>query len=230
MKNRILTALTPKEYRVMSPHLNLVMLSRGTVLYEAGEKISSVYFPNDAMISYLSGTQEGESVEVSVVGNEGLVGISSILSHNTAFRAAVQISGTAYLMSTGALRKEFKRCEVLRDLLLRYTNALLIQVAQTAVCNKFHTVEERFCRWLLQARDRSETDDLALTQDTIARILGTRRASVTVVAGDLQRLNLIRYSRGIITILNREGLEESTCECYETIATAYSEIKFSLRW
>lgn len=224
MKNRILKALPPKEYRIISPYLHSIVLSRGTVLYEPGEPIRHVYFPNEAMISYLSGTAEGETIEIGVVGNEGVVGIASLLADATAFRASVQIAGSAHRMSRDILRKEFKRCGVLHDLLLRYTNALLIQVAQTAVCNKFHSVEERFCRWLLMAHDRSKFDELAFTQDALARILGTRRASVTVVAGVLQRAGLIKSRRGKIAILDRNRLENATCECYETITAAYSMI------
>jgi CRP-like cAMP-binding protein len=200
------------------------MLPKGAVLHEAGARISQVYFPNEAMISYLSGTAEGESLEVCVVGNEGVVGLASLLSDATAFRAVVQIPGSAYSISRDVLTREFKRCENLHQLLLHYTNALLIQVAQTAVCNKFHSVEERFCRWLLLAHDRAATDELPLTQESIARILGSRRASVSVVAGALQKRGVIQYSRGIIIILDRKRLESLACECYETISSAHSKI------
>jgi len=167
MNNRILKALPAKEYRILSSQLKEVMLPKGAILHEAGERIGQVYFPNDAMISYLSGTAEGESVEVCVVGNEGVVGIAALLSDSTAFRAVVQVPGSAVRISREVLRREFKRGESLHRVLLHYTNALLIQVAQTAVCNKFHSVEERFCRWLLLAHDRTSGDKLPLTQETM---------------------------------------------------------------
>src|SRR5438132_3048657 len=198
MKNRILKALSSKEYRIIAPHLKPLLLPKGTVLYEVGERISDVYFPEDAMISYLSGTAEGESLEVSVIGNEAVVGIASLLGESTAFRAVVQIPGRAYSMKREVLRREFRRYEGLHRVLLHYINALLVQVAQTAVCNKFHSVEERFCLWLLMAHDRSAADTLPMTQEALARILGSRRASVSVVAAGFQKRGAIRYSRGMI--------------------------------
>jgi len=224
MKNRILKALPAKEYRILSAQLKAVTLPKGMVLHEAGERVSQIYFPDEAMVSYLSGTAEGESLEVCVVGNEGVVGVASLLSDSTAFRAVVQVPGTAYSISHELLRKEFKKGENLHRLLLHYTNAFLIQLAQTAVCNKFHSVEKRFCRWLLIALDRTAANELPLTQDSIARILGSRRASVSVVAAVLRKKGVIRYSRGTIVILDRKRLESFACECYETISAAYSKI------
>jgi CRP-like cAMP-binding protein len=224
MTNRILKALPPKEHRILLPQLKPVVLTKGTVLYEAGEKIAQVYFPESAMVSYLSGTSEGETIEVCVVGNEGIVGLASLLSDSTAFRAVVQISGNAFSLSQEVLRKEFKRCDALHKLLLDYTNSLLVQVAQTAVCNKFHSVQERFSRWLLMASERVGSNQLPMTQDAMARVLGSRRASVTVVAGALQRKGVIRYTRGVVTILDRKYLESAACECYETILAAQSKI------
>jgi CRP-like cAMP-binding protein len=222
MKNHILRALPQRELKLVQPQLKLVDLEKTAVLYEAGEPLTHVYFPAGCMASYLSSTAEGQTIEVCVIGNEGIVGGSSLLSDTAAFRAVVQISGPAYRMTTSALRDEFKRCDTLHTVLLGYTNALLIQVAQTAVCNKFHSVEERFCRWLLLAQDRAESSELTLTQDSLARILGTRRASVTVAAGLMQKAGLIRYSRGVIRILDRPRMRVVACECYETIAVAYS--------
>src|SRR4051812_25744299 len=149
MKNRILKTLPPREQRILSPQLKPVTFKKGEVLYEAGERITHVYFPETSMVSYLSGTSEGDTIEVCVVGNDGLVGLAALLSDSTAFRAVVQIPGNAYSLSQDLLKREFKRCEVLHRLILEYTNAMLVQVAQTAVCNKFHSVQERFCRWLL---------------------------------------------------------------------------------
>jgi len=224
MKNRILKALPSKDYRIIAPHLKPISLSKGIVLYEVGEKIGDVFFLEDGMVSYLSGTSDGETLEVSVVGNEGVVGIASILGDSTAFRCVVQIGGRAYSLKRDILRREFKRCEGLNRVLLHYTNALVVQVAQTAVCNKFHSVEERFCRWLLMAHDRSASDTFPMTQEEVARVLGSRRASVSVVAAGFQKRGAIRYSRGVIRILDRKYLESSSCECYETIAAAHSKV------
>ena len=204
--------------------LQQVTLAQGDVLYDAGEKIGTVYFPEEATVSYLSGTADGETLEVCVIGNEGVVGVASLLAETTAFRAVVQLPGRAYMMKGDSLRKEFKRCEALHRLLLCYTNALLIQIAQTAVCNKFHSVEERFCRWLLMAHDRSIVDHIPLTQEALARVLGSRRASVSVTASAFQKKGAIRYSRGVIRILDRKHLENSSCECYQTISAAHSKL------
>jgi CRP-like cAMP-binding protein len=220
MKNRILKALPQKEFRTLAPHLKLVLLTQHTVLYEAGEPITEIFFPDEAIISYLSETSDGETLEVCVIGNEGVVGIGSVLGETTAFRAVVQLSGRAYSIKHDVLRREFKRCEVLHRVLLHYTNAMLVQIAQTAVCNKFHSVEKRFCRWLLMAHDRSASDELSLTQEALARILGSRRASVSVTASAFQKKGAIRYSRGVIRIVDRRHLESASCECYETISAA----------
>jgi len=225
MKNRILKMLPAKECRTILPQLKTVNLSQGTVLYGAGERIHLVYFPEEATISYLSGTADGETLEVCVIGNEGVVGVPSLLADSTAFRAVVQLPGRAYAMRRDALEKEFKRCEALHRILLHYTNALLIQIAQTAVCNKFHSVEERFCRWLLMAHDRCIADEVPLTQEALSRVLGSRRASVSVTASAFQKKGAIRYSRGVIRILDRKHLETSSCECYETIYAAHSKIE-----
>src|SRR5215831_8576947 len=188
MKNRILKLLPAREYRSILSQLKTVELPQGMELYETGERIHQVYFPDEATISYLSGTADGETLEVCVIGNEGVVGIPSLLAESTAFRALVQLPGRAYVMRRDVLRKEFKRCEALHRILLHYTNALLIQIAQIAVCNKFHSVEERFCRWLLMANDRCVADHVPLTQEALARILGSRRASVSVTASAFQKL------------------------------------------
>jgi CRP-like cAMP-binding protein len=220
-KNRILKGLPPKESRIILPHLKPVWLDKDHVLSEAGERVKQVVFPDDALISYLSGTSEGESIEVCVVGNEGLVDIGALLSYRTAFRSVVQIPGQAYVLSTDFLRKEFTRCETIHHVVLHYTGALLIQLAQTAVCNKFHSIDARFCRWLLMANDRIKETNIPMTQDAMARILGSRRASISGVAGALQKRGIIRYYRGVISILDRKALEAECCECYLTIVTAH---------
>ena len=173
-RNFLLKKLPAKESRVMVTHLRPVRLSKDLVLYEAGQRVQQVYFPEDALISYLTVTTEGESIEVCVVGNEGLVGLTGILSDRTAFRACVQIEGNAYAIGSDVLRKEFGRSDILNRLVLGYATALLVQLAQTAVCNKFHSVRERVARWLLMAQDRIANRDIRVTQDNLARILGSR--------------------------------------------------------
>jgi CRP-like cAMP-binding protein len=225
LKNEILRSLPAREMKLLNPELQPVNLEKGAVLHEPGESLAHVYFPAGSMVSYLSSTSEGQTIEVCVVGNEGMVGGPAMMSGSTAFRATVQIAGSAFRMTTEALRREFKRSETFHAILLRYTNALLVQVAQTAVCNKFHSVEERLCRWLLIADARSQAKQLTLTQDELARILGTRRASVTVAAGAMQKDGLIKYSRGVIDILDRQRVEQQACECYKTIAAAYERMR-----
>jgi CRP-like cAMP-binding protein len=197
------------------------VLSKDAVLYEAGQRIKEVYFPEQAMISYVAGTSDGETIEVGVVGNEGLVGIGSLMEGFTEFRAVVQIPGHAYAVNYDFLRREFSRCDVINRVLMHYTKGLLVQVGQIAVCNKFHSVEERFCRWLLMAVDKTSGQSIPMTQEALARVLGTRRASVSGVAGEFQRKGSIRYTRGTISILNRKQLESEVCECYETISAAH---------
>lgn len=220
-RNRILRGLPARESRQLVPHLKSIVMAKDAVLYEAGVRIKQVFFPEEAVISYLSGTSDGESIEVCVVGNEGVIGITSLFENIMAFRAVVQIPGRAYALNCEFLQSEFGRCDVVHRALLRYTNALLVQLSHTAVCNKFHSVEERFCRWLLIAHDKSPTQSIPMTQDALARVLGTRRASISDVAGAFQRSGAIRYKRGTISILDRRQLEEDACECYETIATAH---------
>ena len=224
MKNRILEALTSKEYRQIARQLKVVELTQGAVLYQPGQSVREIYFPEDATISSISSTADGETLEIFMTGNEGVVGITAILADSTAFRAVVQLPGRAYSIPRDALRSEFKRSETLHRLLLQYTNALLVQIAQTAVCNKFHSIEERFCRWLLMAHDRSIADEVPLTQEALARVLGTRRASVSVTASAFQKKGAVRYSRGVIRILDRKPLESASCECYQTISAAHSKI------
>lgn len=221
-RNRILRELPSRESRLLAPHLKPLVLNKDTVLYEAGQRIKQVYFPEEAMISYLSGTSDGESIEVCVVGNEGIIGITSLFENVTAFRAVVQIPGHAYAVNCEFMQTEFGRCDVMHRLLLRYTNAMLVQLSQTAVCNKFHSVEERFCRWLLTAQDKASNHSIPMTHDALARVLGTRRASISGAAAAFQRSGAIRYERGTISIVNRKRLEADACECYQTIAAAHN--------
>ena len=220
-RNHILTELPERESRLLAPHLKPCVLTKDAVLYEGGQRIKQVYFPEEAMISCLTETADGESIEVCVVGNEGIVGITSLFDSVTAFHAVVQIPGRAYSVSCDFLQTEFGRCDVVHRVVMRYTNTLLLQFSQTAVCNKFHSVEERFCRWLLMAQDKTTIDSIPMTHDALARVLGTRRASISGAAAAFQRNGAIRCERGTISILDRKLLEANTCECYEVIATAY---------
>jgi CRP-like cAMP-binding protein len=220
-RNRILRDLPAREIGLLEPHLKPCVLTKDAVLYEAGQRTRQVYFPEEALISCLSGTVDGESIEVSVVGHEGIVGITSLFDSLTAFHAVVQIPGSAFAVSCDFLQTEFGRCDVVHRVVLRYTNTLLLQLSQTAVCNKFHSVEERFCRWLLTAQDKTTIDSIPMTHDALARVLGTRRASISEAAAAYQRSGAIRYERGAISILDRKQLESDTCECYEAIAAAY---------
>lgn len=223
-KNRILKGLSPKEGRAILPHLKQVWLAKDRVLSEAGERAKHVFFPDEALISYVSGTSEDESIGVSVVGNEGLVALDGLLVRRAAFRAVVQIPGRAYVISADFLKREFGRCDMIHHGVLNYLGALMIQLAQTAVCNKFHSMDARFRRWLLMANDRIRKDDIPMTQDAMARILGSRRASVSEVAGTLQRRGIIRYRRGVISILDRKSLEKECCECYPIIVAAHENL------
>jgi CRP-like cAMP-binding protein len=207
--------------------LEPVRLSAGAVLSEADEKIEHVYFLTDALVSIVSMNSEGSTVEIGLVGNEGMVGVPAILGGVIPYRAVVQMSGDAYRIGGRRLYHEFRRNPVLRDLLLKYTNAFLIQVAQSSLCNCYHTLQERLCRWLLVARDAVGSDILLLTHDVIARLLGTRRASVTVTAGLLQRAGLIKMSRGQIAILDPAGLQSMSCECYSILRNEVSRLHSS---
>jgi CRP-like cAMP-binding protein len=211
--NGILAAL-PKSSRDWLETLEPVTLRPGMVLYEPDEAIEHAYFLNGALVSIISMNAEGATVEIGLVGNEGVVGVPAFLGGVAPYRAVVQVGGNAFRIRGESIYKEFRRNPLLRDLLLKYTNAFLIQVAQSSICNCYHTLQERLSRWLLVARDAVGSDLLLITHDVIARLLGTRRASVTVAAGLMQRAGLIRMSRGQITILDPHGLEEMTCECY----------------
>jgi CRP-like cAMP-binding protein len=220
-RNRILKGLPAPESRQLAPHLKSIVMLKDAVLYEAGVRIKQVFFPEQAVISCLSGTSDGESIEVCVVGNEGVIGITALFENITAFRTVVQIPGRGYALSCEFLQTEFGRCDVVHRALLRYTNALLLQLSQTAVCNNFHSVEQRLCRWLLTALDKTSMQSVPMTQDALARVLGTRRASISDAARAFQRSGAIRSGRGTISILDRKRLEADVCECYEVIAAAY---------
>lgn len=217
-ENLLLAALTRKEYQRLLPQLERVAMPFAEVLYEPGDVIRHVYFPNDSIVSLLSVVAERSTLEVSVVGNEGMAGIAVFLGVGASgSRALVQGAGTAMRMKAAALRTESERLGPLHRLLRRYTHSLLTQVSQTAACNRFHMVDARLARWMLMTHDRSQSDEFRLTQEFMSNMLGVRREGVNKAATALQRNELISYSRGHIRVLDRAGLEAVSCECYRVI-------------
>jgi CRP-like cAMP-binding protein len=217
-QNYLLAALSPEERERVFPHLRLVAMPLGKVLYESGDELEYVYFPIDSIISLLYVLESGASAEISVVGNEGLIGIALFMGGGTTpSRAIVQSAGHAYRLAGQRLKDEFHRNGGLQLLLLRYTQALITQMAQTAVCNRHHSVDQQLCRWLLLSLDRLQSSKLVMTQELIANMLGVRREGVTDAAGKLQKLGVISYSRGQITVLDRPQLERLCCECYSVV-------------
>ena len=217
-ENYLLSALPPEEFRRLLPAQRQVTLSLGEVIYESRAFLEYVYFPTSSVVSLLYTMENGSTAEMGLVGNDGIVGIALFLGGDTTpNRAVVQIAGQAYKMNVKVLREEFARGGPFQQLLLRYTQALITQISQTAVCNRLHSVEQRLCRWLLLSQDRVASDDLPMTQEFIANMLGGRRESVTVSAARLQAAGLIHYSRGHIRILDRKGLEAHVCECYQIV-------------
>lgn len=216
-KNRLLAALPVAEYQRLVPDLELIELPLKQVLYNPGEPITHVYFPHYAIVSLVYTLEDGSTSEVGLVGNEGMAGLPVILGSNTSTTTAiVQVAegGGGMRMTAGRCKAEFDRGGSLQSLLLRYTQALFTQVTQTAACNGHHSVEERLARWLLMVSDRMKSDTFLLTQEFISQMLGVRRSGVTVAAGTLSQAGMLRYSRGQITIRNREDLEATACECY----------------
>ena len=217
-QNHLLAALPQQEYARLLSELDLVPMPLGEVLYEPGTQMRHVYFPATCIVSLLYVMEDGASAEIAVVGNEGIVGVSLFMGgESTTSRAVVQSAGHAYRLKGQLLKDEFYRAGPMQQLLLRYTQALLTQMAQTAVCNRHHTVDQQLCRWLLLSLDRLPSNNLTMTQELIANMLGVRREGVTEAAGELQRAGLIEYRRGHITVLNRAGLEARVCECYAVV-------------
>jgi CRP-like cAMP-binding protein len=217
-KNYILAALSPAVQGRLFPHLERVQMSLGKVLYESGDALRYVYFPTDCIVSLLYVLQDGASAEISVVGREGLIGIALFMGgETTPSRAIVQSGGEAYRLAGQLLKDEFHRDGDMQLLLLRYTQSLITQMAQTAVCNRHHSVDQQLCRWLLLSLDRLSSSQLTMTQELIANMLGVRREGVTEAAGKLQKLGVIRYHRGQITVLDRPKLESLCCECYAVV-------------
>ena len=224
-QNKLLAALPPDIYKRLQPNLELVPLKLGASVYEAGGRQAYVYFPVNAIVSLLYVMKDGSSAEIAVVGNEGLVGIALFMGgETTPSRAVVQSAGHAYRLSSKLLKQEFEHGGSLQHLLLRYTQALLTQMAQTAVCNRHHSIEQQLCRWLLLSADRLPTNVLTMTQELIANMLGVRREGVTEAAGKLQATGLIHYSRGRITIIDRQKLEKRVCECYAVVKKEFDRL------
>jgi CRP-like cAMP-binding protein len=224
-KNYILASLSDAEWQRWSSSLEGVHMPLGHVLYESGVALSHVYFPITAIVSLLYVTENGSSAEIAVVGNEGIVGVSLFMGgESTPSRAVVQSAGSGCRLKAQLMKDEFNRAGPVLRLLLRYTQALITQMSQTAVCNRHHTLDQQLCRWLLLSLDRLQSDELVMTQELIANMLGVRREGVTEAALKLQKLGLIRYARGRITVLNRKGLAARACECYAVVKHEYDRL------
>jgi CRP-like cAMP-binding protein len=225
IKNHLLAALPAKEYERILPHLQPLTFSLGELVYESGKQLKHVYFPTTCIVSLLYTMENGTSAEIGVVGNEGVVGIALFMGGDTTpNRAIVQSAGDALMMNAQALRNEFVLAGEFQRSLLRYTQSLITQISQTAVCNRLHPIEQQLCRWLLLSHDRLQSDELKMTQELIANMLGVRREGVTYAAGRLQAEGLIKYARGRITILDRKGLEAAVCECYQVVKDEYDRL------
>jgi CRP-like cAMP-binding protein len=223
--NRLLAALPPTEWARWQPQLEAVELPLGKVLYESGSTMSHVYFPTTAIVSLLYVLEDGASAEIAVVGREGLVGISLFMGgESTPSRAVVQSAGKGFRMRASVVKEEFDRSAAVLHLLLRYTQALITQMTQTAVCNRHHSLDQQLCRWLLLSLDRLDGNELRMTQELIANMLGVRREGVTEAALKLQSAGLISYARGHIKVLDRDGLEQRTCECYAVVKKEYDRL------
>ena len=220
--NGLLGALPRGEYRALQPLLAEEALEHAAVLFEPGEAIRSVYFPESGLVSLVAVMRNGAMAEAGIVGREGLVGLPVFLGSGASpFRAVVQVPGKARRMEAGAFRAELRRRRTLGPVLHRYTHAFLTHLGQSSACNSHHSVEQRCCRWLLLAQERQGTGEIPLTHEFLAAMLGVRRTGVTEVAGNLQRAGLIRYSRGRVEVLDREGLEAASCECFRVIQAAF---------
>ena len=224
-QNQLLAALPPADLARVSEKLETSVMPLGHVLYESGDKLQHVYFPTNSIVSLLYVMEDGASAEIAIVGNEGIVGISLFMGgETTPSRAIVQSAGQAFRVPSQVLKTEFRRAGPLQHVLLRYTQALITQMSQTAVCNRHHSVEQQLCRWLLMSLDRLGSAELSMTQKLIADMLGVRREGVTESAGKLQKLGLIEYSRGRIVVLDRAGVEKHACECYQVVKKEYERL------
>ena len=224
-KNHLLAELPHVEFERIRPHLIPVKLPLGKVLYESGDKLDYVYFPTTAIVSLLYIMENGTTAEIGVVGNDGILGIALFMGGDTTpNRAVIQSAGEAYKMRAKDLMNEFSLGGKFHNMLLRYTQALITQISQTAVCNRLHTVEQQLCRWLLLSHDRLDSDKLVMTHDLISNMLGVRREGVTLAARKLSDRNLIKNVRGTMTILDRAGLEQAVCECYKVVNDEYNRL------
>ncbi len=223
-RNQLLAALPESEYQRWQPHLEAIDMPLGQVLYESGGKMAHVYFPTTSIVSLLYVMENGASAEIAVVGHEGLVGVSLFMGgESTPSRAVVQSAGKGFRLPAKFLKEDFNRAPVLH-LLLRYTQALITQMSQTAVCNRHHSLDQQLCRWLLLSLDRLQGNELLMTQELIANMLGVRREGVTEGALKLQKAGLITYTRGRIQVTDRPGLEQRTCECYAVVKKEYDRL------
>ncbi len=224
-RNQILASLPEAEWERWSAQLEPVELPLGKVLYESGRKQAYMYFPTDSIVSLLYVLEDGASAEIAVVGNEGVVGVSLFMGgQSTPSRAVVQSAGRGFRLNANEVMLEFDRSGPVLHLLLRYTQALITQMAQTAVCNRHHSLDQQLCRWLLLSLDRLPSNELAMTQELIANMLGVRREGVTEAAGHLQQAGLITYHRGHISVLDRPRLEKRCCECYDVVKIEYDRL------
>ena len=224
-QNHLLAALPTAEFDPLAPHLELVAMPLGEMLYESGEQLQHAYFPTTAVVSLHYVTESGASAETAGVGNEGVVGISLFMGGDTTpSSAVVQIAGHGFRLERRLVKKEFDRAGTMQRLLLRYTQALMTQMTQTAACNRHHSIEQRLCRWLLLTLDRAPLRELIVTHELVANLLGVRREGITEAAGKLQQAGLIRYRRGHIAVLERSGLETHACECYAVVKTELSRL------
>src|ERR1039458_7449115 len=229
-KNHLLSALPADIFERLSPNLELISMPLGQVLYESGGQLQYVYFPTTAIVSLHYVMENGASAEIAGVGNEGVLGISLFMGGNTTpSRATVQTAGYGYRLKGRLMMEEFNRSGPMMRLMLRYTQALITQISQTAVCNRHHSVEQQLCRWLLSTLDRLPSNELTMTQELIASMLGVRREGITEAAGHLQQAGVIRYRRGHITVLDRSGLESRVCECYTVVKNEYDRLLGDVR-
>jgi len=224
-QNHLLDALPTSDYERLAPHLELIPMPLGDVLYESGGALRHVYFPTTSIVSLLYVMEDGASAEIALVGNEGILGISLFMGGDTTpSRAVVQSAGHGFRLKAELLKNEFGRFGPTMHLLLRYTQALITQMAQTAVCNRHHSLDQQLCRWLLLSLDRLASNELSMTQELISNMLGVRRESVAAAARKLQNVGLIRYSRGRIAVLDRPALESRCCECYRVVKTEFDRL------
>jgi CRP-like cAMP-binding protein len=222
VRNRILVGLPRKEYARILPDLTRVTLKAGQVLYEPGGVMHSAYFLETSTASILSMAKDGTSIEVSQVGDEGVIGMPIILrSHGLPYRVIAQEPGGAWRMKADLFRKEFDRCDSMHKFVLHYAHTLIVQLSQSSACNQFHSIKQRLCRWLLTSQDRARSPEIKATQEVLSQMLGVNRSSASQAASALQRVGLIRYRRGQITILNRAGMEAAACECYQIVKAEF---------